>query len=101
MEGPVGMPRFPNPVALANTPRRGIPLSSRHDTVDSNRTAVDKFYQHEQYAKHLEKGSPKDIQEPGVTAVGEKADKTPEPAAECRWIVLIACTIIVSITQGK
>ncbi|KAG8900807.1 hypothetical protein FRC01_010019 [Tulasnella sp. 417] len=93
---------FLTPATLvANTPRRGIPLESRFDTIESVLTAVDEVHHHEQHAKDLEKGLLKAIQQSAVPAVIEKVRKDPEPETDCSWIVLIACTTIVSITQGE
>ncbi|KAG8937675.1 hypothetical protein FRC00_002596 [Tulasnella sp. 408] len=92
---------FVTPATLvANTPRRGIPLESRFNTIESVLTAVDEAHYQEQHAKDLEKGLWKAIQQSGTPAVREKVDKDPEPEIDCSWIVLISCTIIVSITQG-
>lgn len=93
---------FLTPATLvANTPRRGIPLESRFDTIESVLTAVDEVHHHEQHAKDLEKGLLKAIQQSAIPAVVEKVRVHPEPETDCSWIVLIACTIIVSITQGE
>ncbi|KIO32690.1 hypothetical protein M407DRAFT_18450 [Tulasnella calospora MUT 4182] len=93
---------FLTPATLvSNTPRRGIPLESRFDTIESVLTAVDEVHHHVQHAKDLEKGLLKAIQTSAVPAVIEKVRKDPDPETDCSWIVLIACTTIVSITQGE
>ncbi|KAG9018282.1 hypothetical protein FRB90_011612, partial [Tulasnella sp. 427] len=93
---------FLTPATLvANTPRRGIPLESRFDTIESVLTAVDEVHHHKQHAQDLEKGLLKAIQDSAVPAVVEKTGRDPDPEPDCSWTVLIACTVIVSITQGE
>ena len=73
----------------------------RVDSIQSLSTAVEQEVQQQQHAQDLRKSLTKALKDLEAPLAVETQTQQPPINIKCSWIVLVACVILVSVTQGE